>query len=101
MLQQDDFAPISTKWTSAGYNAHYKLGEHSISVSYGGMCYGKGFWIRPNGQTDGTFEVCVWNNKTDETVLSPEGDEVHGWMTLEQVNDLLLHYSSDAHIIKV
>jgi len=101
MLQPDDFAPISTRYKHAGYNAHYKIGDHTISVSYGGMSYGKGFRIRANGQADGTFEVCVWNNKTDQTVLAPDGSEVHGWLTLEQVNDILLHYHARAHTIVV
>lgn len=100
-LQPDHFAPISTRWKNAGHNAHYKIGDHTISVSYGGMSYGKGFHVKPNGQIDGTFEVCVWNNKTDETVLADDGHDVSGWMTLEQVNDLLLHYHSHAHTIEV
>ena len=101
MLQPDQFAPISHSSEDAGYNTHFVLGDHTVSVSYGGFCYGKGFFIRPNGQTDGSFEVCVWNNKTDETVLADDGHDVRGWLTLEQVNDILLHYHADAHTIEV
>lgn len=101
MLQPDQFVPISHSSTDAGYNTHFVFGDHTVSVSYGGFCYGKGFRIRPNGQPDGSFEVCVWNNKTDETVLAADGHDVRGWLTLAEVNDLLLHYHSCAHTIEV
>ena len=75
------------------YNAHYKRGDYTISVSYGGMCYGRGFYNRENGSVAGSFEAMVWNHKTGEVVPTRDGIEYHGWITLQEVNDLLLQFS--------
>ena len=95
MIQQDDFVPMIAGDADVddAYNAHYKRGDYTISVSYGGMCYGRGFTIKENGSVDGSFEACVWNRKTEEVIPAPCGAEVYGWITLQEVNDLLLQFS--------
>ena len=94
-IQPDDFVPMIAGDADVGnaYNAHYKRGDHTISVSYGGMCYGSGFWIKENGTVDGTFEALVWNNKTGEVVPARDDIEIYGWIKLQEVNDLLLQFS--------
>jgi len=94
MIKPTDFKSMSTsRWKSDSYNTHRVIGEHTVSISYGGICYGKGFFKKNDGQLDGTFEVCVWNNETDETMSDDDGNDVTGWMSLEQVNNLLLQLS--------
>jgi len=95
MIQPDDFAPIATLNPDAGYNAHYKAGDWTVSVSYGGMSYGGGFRVRPDGRVDGSFEVCVFNRETDEVMAGDDGYEVRGWVRLNEVNDLIASMRDD------
>lgn len=90
-IQQDDFVPLHPS-KDVGYNAHYKLNKHTVSVSYGGICYGSGFWNKANGSVAGSFEACVFDH--DGNVIPGEdGEDVRGWLSLDDVNDLLLQYS--------
>ena len=84
----DDFAVAYAGTKAEMYNAKYVLNEYTMSVSYGGNCYGSGFWNRSNGQSGGSFEVCVWNTRTGKTMLAEDGNEVRGWMSPEDVHQL-------------
>ena len=91
MIQQDDFVPLHPD-ERVGYNALYRLKKHSVSVSFGGMCYGSGFWNKANGSVGGSFEACVFD-RDGNVVPGDDGNDVRGWLSLDQVNDLLLQYS--------
>lgn len=87
-ITSEDFAVAHAGTDAEIHNAKYTLNEHTMSLSYGGMCYGSGFWNKSDGQSGGSFEVCVWNTRTGDTMLTEDGQEVRGWMSLDAVYQL-------------
>ena len=69
------------------YNATCQVGKCVMSISYGGIAYGGGFFNRANGSVGGTFEVCVFRD--DEVIQMEPGKEVLGWQSIEDVNHII------------
>lgn len=69
------------------YNANKQVGECVVSLSYGGIAYGSGFFNRGDGSIGGTFEVCVFKN--DMVIQMEPGKEVLGWQSIEDVNHII------------
>lgn len=87
-ITSDDFAVCNAGTPHEMYNARYTLNEYTMSLSYGGMAYGSGFWNKSDGTTGGSFEVCVWNTTTGDTLPAEDGEDVRGWMSPDQVHAL-------------
>lgn len=87
-ITSDDFAVCNAGEPYEMYNAHYTLNEYTMSLSYGGIAYGSGFWNKSDGTTGGSFEVYVWNNRTGDALLDENGQDVRGWMSPDQIHEL-------------
>lgn len=88
IITSDDFAVANAGTSYEMYNAHYKINEYTLSLSYGGNCYGSGFWNKNDGTSGGSFEACVWNTDTGDIILADDGEEVRGWLSIDQVHQL-------------
>ena len=66
---------------SPKYNASFEAGKYSLSVVYGGGCYGY-------GPSSDTYEIALFDDNDDMVALQHD-EQIAGWQSADDISKLM------------
>jgi hypothetical protein len=79
-FEQDTRYPHETFNQQPKYNANYTVNKLTLSIAYGGGCYG-------DGPGSDSYEVALF--KDDHMIRLTEFDDVAGWKSAEDIDKII------------